>query len=153
MKWWAILVGIATLASIGSFLEAFVRDRQKSRLLAFALLATIFAGMSGYLAFRNDELTAARKQAKELAAAWPVSLNYNASDVGLYDGIITGGMFFLARYRRDFPEAYEYAQKNIVEPVRNSTRDNYVSLRLESAQAMITAIRSIAGERVIAPVD
>jgi len=156
MKLWAIIVGIATIASIASFLDGIVRNKPRWRLVASTFLAIIFAGLSGYLAFQNEELWRARGDAELLATNWPARVEYSPDGEGDYDGIITSGMIFLRRYRNQFPEAYEYAERAIATPARQVPANPYEQSttfrKLRGAQAMITTIRSIAGKPVtVAP--
>ena len=152
MKLWAIIVGIATLASIASFLDGILRNKPPWRLIVSTLLATIFAALCGYLAFQNEELWQARADAEKLATIWPARVDYSPNAEGDYDGIITSGMIFLRRYRSQFPEAYEYAEKTIAEPSRqipSSANEESTTMRkLRGAQAMVTTIRSLAGKPV-----
>jgi hypothetical protein len=156
MKIWAILTGIATLASIASYFHTIWKDKTPAKLLLPAL-AIIFAGATGYFAFQYSEQLNIHNQAIKLSQSWPERLSYSPDNAGVYRGIVLRGMEFLEVNKLHFPRTYSSAEKliesfGVLEKVRKNDANIYAEIeesgRLhEAAETMLTLIRSIANEQ------
>ena len=140
---WQIIVGVGTLASLAAWMHQFFLKRPSKREVIYPLLAILFAASSGYLAFQNHELRSFRAQARELASIWPETTYDGHFHEAKCKGIILRGMQFLEMHKGMYPESYDNEIKKLT-----AVEDNESLGLTRNADAMITIIRSIAGEKI-----
>ena len=143
LLFWQIIVGVSALASIAAWMHQLYLKRPTKKEIVYPLLAILFAASSGYLAFQNHELRSFRAQARELASIWPETTYDGDFHEAKCKGIILHGMQFLEMHKGMYPESYDNEIKKLTE-----VADDCGLGLTRNADAMITIIRSIAGEKV-----
>jgi len=140
---WQSIVGVGTFASIAAWIHQLVVKKPTRKEIIYPVLAIIFAASSGYFAFQNHELKSFHAQAKELSEVWPETTYDGSFHEAKCKGIILRGVQFFEMHKGMYPESYENQLKKLAEV----SDDDALGLT-RNADAMITIIRSIAGEKV-----
>lgn len=139
-----LFLALSVLADLLSLIAALRTQSSAPRIrrwgLPFALVA--MTALATYLTVTLHDLAASRHAACSLLQSWPDVWEVENLPDGENTGILLGGLGFLERHRKDYPETYGAARALLQGPLDQIPPDG-ASLT-KAAAAMIRLIAAVA---------